>query len=421
MHSIKMLSPIAATIDFQATDFKLIYIGLHFTILYFVIEFALRFILKSRDYDNERVKKLNLGLGVGFLYLIGIFGSQLIYHYYLPDGMEISVNAFNHLLLIIFGAMMFTCIAICEKPYTSRRIFTWLALATFIAFIIFPPDSEYIIYAFIGTAIVIMLPIWVGLKLLRTTGARIRNRLWVLAISAFIFYIGCILNLELIIPYLPAAWMTLAGGLFVVIGLTGVYFSLHEVDLFVESDWSNYLIEIFIIKKKQMQLVYHHVYRENLDTLDGDKRSNAKRAKKAKKSGDGSAATAEAQSDLASRQKQNRQDKRTEDHLKLFSGGLIGVDSITKNISRSSQENADGVSLIELGNQYLFMNTSNDMIFCFITSKNLDSMKYFLHKIRTMWERYYGNIDVDVILDDPTMYTTLDTIVQRVIAGKLKI
>ncbi|MBD3353749.1 MAG: hypothetical protein GF364_19860, partial [Candidatus Lokiarchaeota archaeon] len=256
---------ISVVIDFQDPSFKFWYIALHFIILYFVVEFCIRFFARSANTDNDKVKKLNFAIGIASIFLFAIFFLQIVYHYFYSD-----IPRFNQILYGIFGTMMFACILIVEKSYISKRIFTYIALIAALACIFIPPDTIYIWIAYGLTAVIVSLPIWVFFQLYRTTGKKTRHKLIALCVSVGIFYIGCVLNLETIIPYIPNATFTLIGGVFIVVGLSGIYLTLSGIDIFIEADWRKYLIEVFIIVKKNLNLIYHKIFTENLNTIEID-------------------------------------------------------------------------------------------------------------------------------------------------------
>ena len=124
---------------------------------------------------------------------------------------------------------------------------------------------------------------------------------------------------------------------------------MYGVNVFMELGWQQHLQELYIVHKKTLKLIYHlNLTSTFTDGVDTDK---------------------------------------SETQM-VFSGGIVGINEILKNIS-DSESKGKGVSLIQQKGKYIMMEHGQDVIVCFFTDKNMDSLRFYLRKIREAWETYY--------------------------------
>jgi hypothetical protein len=159
-------------------------------------------------------------------------------------------------------------------------------------------------------------------------------------------------------------------------GILGIYSAFHDMNIFDETEWENYLEEIYIINKSDLQPLFYQNFRTGVQ-------------------------------------------KMSKDMLSLISGGLIGINDMLKEIS-DSKSGKKGVSLIEEQGRFIILEHGQNVMACFVTKKDLKTLRFFLRKILNVFDKYFyfqltGWADIK---DD--IYKTIPQTLSKIFIGKFK-
>jgi hypothetical protein len=198
-------------------------------------------------------------------------------------------------------------------------------------------------------------------------------------LSIIILYLGILLNLERFISVLPSESYIILSFFLVVIGLIGIYYSIYHVNVFIEMGWQNHLEELYIIHKNSLKPLYHQVLKKSESTLTTEKENS--------------------------------------DSENFFSGGLVGINDILKQISESNSK-TKGISLVQEEGKFLLIEHGQDVMVCFVTDKNMNSLRYYLRKIRDAWETYYCTQPIDWSDTKQEFFIAMGPMVNQILQGE---
>jgi hypothetical protein len=156
-----------------------------------------------------------------------------------------------------------------------------------------------------------------------------------------------------------------------------VYGSFYNLNVIIETGWRDNLLELYIVNRKTFKPIFYLDLRKKEELVEPEK------------------------TDL--------------EKVEFFSGGLIGIDEIMKEISESQSRGIKEVSLIEHKGKIMMMEHTPDVIICFLTNKQLNSLRYYLRSIRDMWEKYYSKQILNWNEVDSEIFLSINNCVQRIL------
>jgi hypothetical protein len=332
-------------VDFTQLPFRFYYIGLDFIVIYLAFQLAGRFLYDGLSHRKDLGGQLNYALAITFAFIGVNFVLKLLHLFFYRQ-----FTAYQQVVFILVAAGALFAITAIEKSFRKNRIFTIISLINLILFIIIPPDTSWIFIPILLSAIIMIFPIQVIIRLYRLTGGTIRFRVFLLILSILVLYIGIALNMEENQIYITSELILIIGLIFISIGLLGVYFSFMNVNVIIESDWQDALEDLYVIDKETMVPLYYQNISKHMEYSD-------------------------------------------KNQMSFFSGGIIGVDSLIKSISDSKSDK--GIFLIEQKDHFLMIEQGNDVVVCFLCSENLRTLRFFIRKVRDMWDTVYGPQKID--------------------------
>lgn len=348
---------IFSTIDYAVIPFRQFYIGLNFIVIFIAFEITYVFFIKGIEIRREKIGRVNLAVALGFFTIAVNFILKMIHRL-----VEFDPVIYQKVLYLSAAGTALAIVLIVEPMIHKQRLYTIMAAIMFALYLFIDPSSPYIWIAVIWTTSLLLVPIHFIYYILKNVGKQFKSRLYLLTAFVVVLYLGLILNLEKNIEFVGEYWFVYVSFFMIISSLTGIYFTFKEIDFFIESGWRNHVFELYIIHKDTYQPLYY----QNLQKYRNEKKNNR---------------LDENTDNIADLQNQHP----------LFSGGLVGVDRLTKEITESKSSKNRGLSLIKLENKFLIIEHGEEALFCFVTDKNLDSLRFFLRQIRDAWRKYYSS------------------------------
>ncbi|MFX1388924.1 MAG: hypothetical protein ACFE9Z_02540 [Promethearchaeota archaeon] len=326
-------------------------------------------------YKYYQIRKENLGLNkfliaFGLLYGVGFSGIVLrsINSYYIENLLLKNIlNDISH-IIISFGLFSFL-IVVSQKEFrevVNRRITKIIALLTLIfsTFMLFPVDILLIL-------ILILFSILIGatymilfhLKLIQKSTGRVKNRIVLLFIGEIIIIVAVIFGTEKN-PYIynlqVQEFIKLFFSLFIIIGQMIVFYAFYDFPVFLEFNWENKLVKLYIIDKNRRRILYNYNFVTNTNEINENPPSN----------------------DV------------------FFSSGIIGIEDIISTLSQKSKEKIQKINLEE--QILLFDHGTNGLdalLFCILVRSEAVSINFFLKMIKSRFQEYYKNVlyDLDAV------------------------
>lgn len=354
-------------LNFEAYPFRLIYLGINSVIIYMALQLAYLFFTRGWKKDRDALEKVYIALGIGFCFIGINYSLKLLNHY------VIDIPNYQKVLYFSAAAAATFAITVMEPIFRKNRFFTDIAIIITILYAIIPPTQIWI-YIPIGlTALILIFPVLFFIHLFRNTTKFVKKRIWGLIISLLILYLGIVLDLERNTGPIRTETFVIIGGSAVLAGILGIYLSFSNINVFIESGWRQNLEALYIIHKS----TFKPLYTQNLLTAPNDSQPN--------------------------------------NIAEFVSGSIVGIDAIMKDISQSQAQGTKGISLIESKGKYILIEHAQDAIVCFICTKNLEALRFYLRKIRDAWEFYYCTRSIDWDDASQELFGAMKTIVAQIL------
>jgi hypothetical protein len=372
-------------IDFALSPYRNLLIILNFLIIYNSVQLGILFLINSFRNKKSALGRIHLS------FTILILGSAIVgIIVLLKRFFNVDYGWIQQAIYISASVMFFIFISNIEQYYVKEKKIKSHYFFTIMSGILIPlaalitPDSPHIFILFVFGVVALIFPILFIVYLIKNSTSY-KNRMIILLICVLILYVGIGTSMERALEFLPSEEYLIAGMIAMIIALNGAYFTFYKIDIFIESGWQNFIEEYYIIRKQTHQPVYY--LNLKLDQ-DGIKFSRL-------------------------------ESKKISEQQKFFSGGIIGIDEITKSISESKA--TKGINLIKQEDKFIMMEHSKNYIFLFVANKNLSSLRYYLQQIKTQFEKFYGEaIDIlsQALSDEElqnNLFVTMDSIVKNIL------
>ena len=332
-------------------------------------------------YQYIKVKNEQLELNKTLLGYITIFGLALtgymiriINLYFIKD---INIDLFRFLtkitFIFLFSSLMSFLLNISSKTFKniininlSRSLgFSILVPIIFIYF--FEPES---IIFMLTTLIILVISFtyifFFHFKLIRFSTGNVKKRLY-LIIFGFILcaiqvFIGGYIPSYILLKNYSSFLQLIAAPIFI-IGLLIVFLGIYRFPAFLEFEWKENLLELYIVDKRNFKLIYEFYFQSKID------KNHIKQIKSLK-------------------------NQKTE----LFiSRGIFGIDEIISLITKTEKENIekihqeDFIIILEYANEPISF-----IILCLLIKKEMNSSSYFLKMVKNNFELLYKNIILNI-------------------------
>jgi hypothetical protein len=226
-------------------------------------------------YFKERKNKLELNkilLAYGLLYGLSLSSVLLrtLNAYFIED---INIERINILMSygLIFGAAISYLICISSKGFDviiKTRITKFMiivALVIIILIYIFNQNIIQLFFIFIGSFIAAIFLLIIHYRLIKISVGNIKKRILLFTIGSGIILIGVILEADEIIGFyseeLQIASMIFSAPIFL-IGELIIFLGLFQFSVFLEFDWKDHLLGLYIIDRESLTLLYKHEFHD---------------------------------------------------------------------------------------------------------------------------------------------------------------
>ena len=334
--------------------------------------------------NNLALNKLLLAYGFLYSFAISSVFFRMLNAYFIFD-----VNIKNLFIAVSYGLVF--CAALSYLIITSLKGFDpiiktkiskiMMILALIFSFLIFCFQSLIqLIFIIIGSSIAAIYLLVFHYRLIKISVGNIKKRMILFTIGSAVILIGVILEADEIIGYfsedIQTTMMILSVPIFVA-GELIVFLGVYQFSAFLDFDWKDHIIGLYIIDRASLNLLYKHEFQ------DITKQSQFKT--------------------LAEK----------------LSKGIMGIDQIINAIS-NKQKDVERIIQEEI----IFLLQSRDidgisLSYILLVNKGLDSFPYFLKKLIKKFEDDYKSIllHLDVIIGkEDKMFAHFDTILNDIMS-----
>ncbi|MFX1258365.1 MAG: hypothetical protein ACFFAN_10930 [Promethearchaeota archaeon] len=360
---------------------------LYLTVIILGIQLAVYFFYRYYKIRDERLplNKILLSFGMFFLLLISGAFILAINKFFITDPIIKEIyNKFGY-IPIFFAAIAFLYFISVEEfsKIINLKIAKYLMIVNLIPIIvvIFMPTSA-VFTVLIVSIITLLTSIFIlifQIKLIRISKGIIKNRLLLIFIGANLSIASLFFFLEIITSFYPLEIINILFFVGIVLLLTGlivISLGVYEFPAFYEFKWKENLLGLFIINQVNNNCLYHHDFSER------------------KFGGTG------------------------KHYKKLFSGGIIGIDSVLSAITDTRDEKiskikqADSFILLEYENSF-----SYQIAYALVVKNDLKSNRYFLKSLKYQFESFYKEMlsEIDNLKgSEEQLFGSFDVIIENI-------
>ena len=359
--------------EYISNVYRVWFLSFNFIIIYISFLLAIIFFTHALKYTGDIIKRTNFAMGIMALMLGINFILDIIYPYFQES--DVDTRRFFYSAVSI---CVIITVYVVELLFRSRRFYIYPLGIACISVILLDPDSDWILIPLLLSIFFIIFALQFFQFLLLKTGGRTRKKIKSFMAFLLLTYFGSIMNVDWLVKQIGNDWFLILGYAVVLIGDIGMFFSFRRVDVFLEAGWNDYLEGVYIIDKISNKLIYSKILSSNL-------------------------------------LKSNTPDS-------LLSSGLVGINSIIKEITGqdSQRESLQGIISIEKEGKYILLEHLQNELLCSIATKQMESTRYFLQKIRDAWILYYNNWKAIWKNDSPEFFLPMDSIIDQILIDRME-
>lgn len=362
---------LAIVIDFINSPWKFWHVGLSGITIYLALQLAILFIIEGKGSAQELHGRLNFALASAFIIFAINASVKIANNFYFPD-----MELFERITLIFTSLALGLVITLMESMVRTTRIFTIMSVVTIIFFCFV---DIYSVYVWIGFGLIgfsAIFPISFIYSLYKRGGRYLKGRILLLVFSVLIMYLGVAPDLRRIQLQIQYEEWILVAYFLQAAGILGIFSAFREMNIFDETEWEKYVEELYVINKSDLQPLFYQNFRTGIQEM-------------------------------------------SKETLNLIAGGLIGINDMMKEIS-DSKSGKKGVSLIEEQGKFIVMEHGQNVMVCFVTKKDLKTLRFFLRKILSVFDKYFyfqltGWADLK-----EDIYKTIPQTLSKIFKGKFK-
>jgi len=345
-------------------DYHLPGVIIAYIIGYQIAIYFLYLYYKSKD-ENLALNKILLAYGL--VYGLGFTGVLIrtINSYYFTDSVSSDFFTILSHILIATAAITFQLILSSESfnEIISTNITKIVLIFTIIVSILLVFIKVVIIIApllliAIGVGAIYMLIF--HYRLIKRSTGDIKKRLIIITIGNILMITAIIIGSQETVIYLPQDIQEPFLIMLIpvlVIGLGIIFLGVYEFPAFLEFDWKENLIKLYIISQKEYKELYSFDFREEIEEKSIDQTNIEK----------------------------------------VFSKGIIGIEDIISTITKTKDKKIRKIKQGEL----LIILEHGDKPDYFITyvlliNKEMNSINYFLKNVKSKFQNLYKNILINL-------------------------
>ncbi len=350
--------------------FRDFYLPFMFIAILIGYQISVYFLYQYVKYKKEKLKLHILLLGYALIFGITLtaFAIRIINLYFLKESYpKIFENVARITYLLFYLGVIAFFLVISSKTFNkiiNTRIIRVLAFLLIIPIIItFILTIETLLYSAIagltvGTSYGIILYFQNKLATLATGDIRRRLRLifWGIIFLVISHLIGGYTPSYVLLSAYSELIQSISAPLFTV-GLLIFFLGAYKFPAFLEFDWRENIIGLFIVNKNNYSIIYQYDF-------DPGRKAMPKEST-----------------------------KRTDETNLLFSRGIVGIENIISLVLESTDKHIEKISH---GNYLILLEHADEpfsfLIFCLMVKKELTSLKYLIKKIKEEFLKQYSPI-----------------------------
>lgn len=434
------------------SQFRLFYIILYFLVFFYIVQLVSTFISNYNKNKAEPKSIVYFGLialfsGLGIMELF--YSLVFFFNVNIPDYRKIS-NII--LLISLFLFILISELRYFKQYKKKTRLLYLVMSIFMLVYYFGYFDSDIYLIESIGYGFLMIYPFIFIQNLKKMAAINTKKRIYLFFLSLILSYIALIIENPIFLTLFPYEILYAVGRLILPISIKLIQISFYNLDIFTELGWQEHLESIYVIKKENHQPIYYLDFKTLLldkdqysKTLKSNKmnawvddfqeskelhkiekefkkefQDSIKKKEEEKqldeflvgKKGDNDdfenftskenidlnfkkyMIKKEATTTIEEMKKQTeipQKQENTEEiaqKQQLISGGLVGIEDLTKKIA-DSVENDSGIKLIEQEGKYLLIEKGRRYIVCFVADKNMSALRQYLKKILESFEFYY--------------------------------
>jgi hypothetical protein len=360
-----------------SNSYRVWYLGITFVTIYISVLLAVIFFSHAIRYKGKMIQRTNFAMAI-MSFLLGInFVLNIIYPYFSNNEVNLT-----HIFYDSVAVSAVLSIYIVEPLYRSNRLFSILNGICAFFFFIIPIDSDLIVIPMI-LSLSFIIGAGLFFKFLwQKTGGKTQKHIKLFICFFILTYLGSGMNVHWLVDKINHDWFTILAYIVVLVGCMGMFFSLNSVEVFIEASWKEHLQGVYIISKLTNSLIYSKIFATDKNQIKEEQ--------------------------------QNSQANPDSSH-DLLSSGLIGINSIMQEITESKEQ---GISSIEKDGKFVLIEHLDKELVCFFTTKQMESTRYFLKKIRDAWKTYYSDESTDWTAISPDALLPMNKIIDQILSNE---
>ncbi|MHA1274553.1 MAG: hypothetical protein ACTSQP_05365 [Promethearchaeota archaeon] len=315
---------------------------------------------------DEKVQLNRVLMAYGMFFILGFTCLLIFKIFILMAEDEILIEFFKRLgyVIVLFSLPFFWYFVRGEQfnDYLNPKLQNFLLFKSFIPIVaaIILPSTSLILTGFLGLIIIDgFFMIIFQYKLIKRTVAKVRKRFIMIFFTELLMFLALFLGAEQpsrLANLSPSEIeiMYFSGGFLMLLSEIIMFTVLLNFPSIMEFKWRDILIKLLIIDQKNNKCLYSYDFYEK---------------------------------DKSSSEKIQKQDK-------LFSGGLIGIDSVTAAITNTE---GSRIKKIKHGDVYIIMEYGTpynkiDLIYALVIKDDVNAAKFFLENIQYQFENFFKDI-----------------------------
>jgi len=336
--------------------------GLIFFLVFgYQISFYFLYLYRKNRKENLGLNKLFLAYGL--LFGLGLTGIvfRAITDYYIQDP-DLNFFLIKATHIIIFLAAISFQIILSLKDFNdilnvkfSRSITIYTLFVSMLILFLEPnelSDLLVLISIFLGFSFMVFF----HYRLITNSYGEIKKRLVIITIGSAIMIIGLLIGSKEIISMMPPVIQDISLLILnslVYMGFLIIFLGAYDFPIFLEFNWQQHLLKLYVINSKDKIKLYSH------DFTKQERRIDIEDAKSL-----------------------------------LLTKGIVGIDYVLSKITDTQREST---KKIRHGEILILLDYYENLIFALLVEREMESLLYFLKKIKKHFVEYYksilGNLD----------------------------
>lgn len=346
---------------------------------------------KIRD-PNLQIDKILLSLG--FILLLTIVGAFVLFinRFFVSDPILKELVYKIGYGPILFVPFAFLYIISGEKfsnfNFRFSKYFMVLSLiplimSIFVSTLTSPLFLYSIIFSLLGAVYIAIFQV----RLIRVSVGNIKNKLIIIFLSEILIFLSIILSSENTTRFYPSNYgdvLFFIGTASLTIGFTIMLFAAYNFPSYLEFKWMDNLNYLCIINTDKNICLYSYDF--------------TKRVEK------------------PSHRIENESEIGHDNIEYLFSGGIIGIDTIIAAVTNTQNEK---INIIKHGDSFILLEQGTNfpqITYALVVNKELKIIRYFLNSLKNQFESFYKEILLslkDIKENEKLLFSSFDVIINN--------